>query len=59
MENQADDALKDEYLHAAKHKEQERWRDAERSGEHTRESMLFVARSIARNATFRRRTDEF
>lgn len=59
MENQADDALKDEYLHASKHKEQERWRAAVRSGEYTQEAMLFIAPSIVRNATFRRRTDEF
>lgn len=59
MENQADDVLKDDYLHAAKREEQERSRASVTSGEHTQEAMLFMAPSIVRNATFRRRTDEF
>ncbi|HEF4840710.1 hypothetical protein ACLGIX_13130 [Burkholderia vietnamiensis] len=59
MENQVDDALKDEYLQAVKAKEQERWRTAVRSGGHTQEAMLFMAPSIVRNAVLRHRTDEF
>jgi hypothetical protein len=59
MENQAGAARKDEYLRAAKREEQARSRASARSGERTQEAMLFIARSIMRSATFRRRTDEF
>lgn len=59
MEHQADDALQDDYLLAAKHEEQERSRAAVKSGEHTQEAMLFIPPSIVRMATFRRRSDEF
>ena len=59
MENQADDAFKDEYLRAAKREEQARARAAVRSGKVTQETMLFIAPSVVRGARFRRRTAEF
>jgi hypothetical protein len=59
MENQAANELKDEYLHAAKRELQERSRTSVRIGERTQEEMLFIAPSIVRGATFRRRSDEF
>jgi len=58
-ENQANDTQQDEYLYAVKREEQERSRASVKSGKHTQEAILFMAPSIVRNATFRRRTEEF
>ena len=59
MENQTVNALRDEYIRAGEREEQESSRASVRSGERMQEAMLFVAPSIVRNATCRRRTDEF